>query len=1021
MRQGTGGNSGLRVRRSLTALLGAVAIGAGAAAQASSAPEAPGGAELQHVTVKLSPSAAVTAINVDTMHRGGDGAVVQNQTSLAPAQSAQQLPVRVRTMWWHDSKVGTDLSQLKGLSGRFVLQWSVENLTAKPEEITYESNGAQFRQRELVATPLTVAASARVETGDVVIGAQEGRAATDGVVAPLSEGVTTVQWAALLAPPVLSPATTFTLVVDSKDFEAPEFTMTVEGGITTDPSVTAVVNTAFGANGDAGKTELEIVNTVSGVSKNLTEARDFVDQVHRTLQGDVSAIAGRTFTDLQSSSKRVTDQLTATSEQLKNISSSTESAIGSATNGTQQGLKSLVSSFNALLGDNNSPKMTQAAVQGCTVTLPQLAEGEQRTITSMFALVNAQMGVMGAVFEDSDQSESCRDALVAGLTRAVGDPKAYEDKANADACEAPESTDKSLACSLYRVERGFASAVSDLTGLSTQALGHYQNLGTETLMDALQGADGLAAQLTSISAELDELKASNTTLSDQSSTQVNSLRQHTNAAIEAVGRARTELTGVRTAVDAVARELQELEDKLVSGATDAPGLFEILDGLEANHDQAKPVGPWLNESGMVAALDARVVEAIAAGSACDATWAAGITETSTAADISAALAKLAKPDCALGELAAATDALVVAYDQAQAAAAQLQSGVDSARSKAAEAEEELNQIAAELSEAQQLVAAGSGVEQLLDGLYKEATGPETQATGALAEIEKVLGSTEGIGSGGVNSKIDALTAHLDTVWPDATVLPLPDPAGCPAVEQEATQPQAPGQAVMWLANRLYCTDKHLGTALSSLKDEITQAQTAVDKELDTARTNAQGTLAAATAEVDALGKQLADVMNQQRAQTQKDVSDLVTEAKAKTEADLTKALDDLSLSMNNTLDGLQNALSRSAEQSVSVSTQLSSEFSTLLLNLGQPGTDNRLGLIGKLYGITTDVGETGNVLNGVDGTVTSFADSRKGALRRINLHSAIYQRAQLLEESFKPFSTSETPVLTVVTFTMGGE
>lgn len=1021
MRQGTGSNSVFRPRRSVTVLLTAVALGAGAAAQASSAPEVPGGSELQHVTVKLSPSAAVTAINVDTMHKGGDGQVVQNQTSLAPVEAAQQLPVRVRTMWWHDSRVGTDFSQLKGLAGRFVLQWSVENLTAKPEEITYESNGAQYRQRELVATPLTVAASARVERGEVVIGAQEGQAATDGVIAPLGQGVTTVQWAALLAPPVLSPATTFTLVVESEDFKAPELTMTVEGGITTDPSVTAVVNTAFGAHGDAGKTELEIVNTVSGVSKNLTEARDFVDEVHRTLQGDVSAIAGRTFTDLQSSSKRVADQLTATSEQLKNISSSSESAIGSATNGTQQGLKSLVSSFNALLGDNSAPKMTQSAVQGCSVTLPQLEESEQRTITSMFALVNAQMGVVGAVFENSAESQSCRDELVATLTRAVGDPKTYDDKDAADACEALDSKDKSLACSLHRVERGFAAAVADLTGLSSQALGHYQKLGTETLMGAIQGSDGLAAHLSSLADELDELKSSNLNLSNQSSGQLTSLRQHIDAAIEAVGRARTELSGLRTSADAVERELQELEGQLVSGDPAAPGLFDILEALETGQGDLKAVGSWLDESGMVPALDAQVAEANLAGSTCDVDWHVGITKTSAAAEITAALAKLSKPDCSLGEMANATQALMVTYDQAHSAALELQNGLAAARAQATRAEEELSQVAGEVSDVQQLLAVESAAEKALDGLYKEPAGPGGQATGSLAEIKKILESTEGIGSGGVNAQIDALSAHMSTVWPDATVLPLPDAAGCPAVEQEANQPQAPGQAVIWLANRLYCTDKHLGTALSSLKDEIAQAQSAVDKELDAARTNAQSSLDSATAEIDALGKQLADVMSQQRAKTEKDVADLVADSKAKTEAQLTRALDDLSLSMNNTLEGLKNALSRSAEQSVSVSTQLSSEFNTLLLNLGQPGTNNRLGLIGKLYGITTDVGETGNVLNGVDDTVTSFADSRKGALRRINLHSAIYRRAQLLEDSFKPFSTSETPVLTVLTFTMGGE
>ena len=146
---------------------------------------------------------------------------------------------------------------------------------------------------------------------------------------------------------------------------------------------------------------------------------------------------------------------------------------------------------------------------------------------------------------------------------------------------------------------------------------------------------------------------------------------------------------------------------------------------------------------------------------------------------------------------------------------------------------------------------------------------------------------------------------------------------------------------------------------------------------------------------------------------------MIDEAGARSDERLAQALGDLDTSMNATLTGLRDGLGDAAVQSTTVASSLEHQFEVLLLNLGQPGTNSRLGLIGKLRGITTDIGATGDVLDQSSASVGAVAHSRAAALRRANLRAAAYSLADGRLQEYTPFNGGAGPTTTIITYTIG--
>ena len=859
---------------------------------------------------------------------------------------------------------------------------------------------------------MTVAAAARVSRGTVDISQGVRGKSTDGV-AFTSDDSTAVQWAALLAPPVLSPTSTFTLVIDSSDFEVPAFDMTVQPGLSTDPTIGGLVQSAFSRSGTGAVNEQQILKAVGDVSKQLTEARDFVDEIHSALREDVSSIAGRTFTDLQSSSQQVSSGLKSMSDQLAQILSSTGSALQGASSSTQSNLRSLVSSFVEIIGTNASPKMTSTAVEGCSLTLPQLAEGEALSVTSSFALLDAQMSALGQLFSDSEGTSNCRGAMLASFVASIGDPKAYDDpdsQAVRD-CQEPDSADRSLSCVLRRLDTGVESSVGTAMKAKKDAELAVGDLGASSFVTAV---GDLADALNMLSADAKALQTD-----DAISTA--SLKSAVKSVIAKVEDAEREFEGLRTQAQSLEQSATALQAGL--GSTDAvnPGLAVKLRELSNSTNTSMPVGAWFLDSQMADGITRYAEGLNASGSSCDLQWARGLRASSTAIEITAALQELKTDACPIESLTGPSIELVNGYQNLSDSVSGLGSQLLALSAAADVLESNAQDLATKAGELKTGLADGSELEANLRALYDgRTTADHPKATGLLVDLSKTLETKNSASQVGIT--LADIVTSINAIWPDSTVMPTPPEGQCTATQPAVSEaPQAPGQAVVWLTNRLACQNESAVTSLAEVGKSLETAQSAAKASIETAQSGALETVSQFGAQLDSLGAQVQGVLDKQSQLTRDNAASLLEQSKKQTDAQLAQALDSLSVTMTSTINDLNSALTRSTEETSVVASQLASQFETLLLNLGQPQSSSRLGLIGKLNGVTTDVGETGNVIDGVGTTVNSLGDSRKGALRRIALQNTVYASAESRLADYKPFAQQgTTPVTTVVTFSMGG-
>ena len=150
---------------------------------------------LQNVNVNVDHTGSVKAINSTNIY-------VNEHTHQSSTKDVKykvsdvvnDVPVRVSVQYQSNKGNGTDLNELKGYSGPLTIKISVENLSVKPQEITYDAGGSSHKKKALVGVPLTVAASTVLENStpnQVVAGSSldaKDPNATNGVISSNSEG-----------------------------------------------------------------------------------------------------------------------------------------------------------------------------------------------------------------------------------------------------------------------------------------------------------------------------------------------------------------------------------------------------------------------------------------------------------------------------------------------------------------------------------------------------------------------------------------------------------------------------------------------------------------------------------------------------------------------------------------------------------------------------------------------------------------------------------------------------------------
>jgi len=415
----------LRTAGSVLAATTATVMLTGTAAQAAglgdlASAEAGSPRVLQSVDVDLAPDGTLTNIDGTVVESTSQDAsdADTSDTEYAPNEVAGQLPLRVMTAWRTEDGAGTDLSDLDGYDGQVRIDLTVQNLTVRPETLQYDVDGKSREQAALVGSPLTVVAAADLgelpSESVITAGVLPSDAVTNGVLGKGEEGETQVQWATILAPPQLGSSARFSLVVDAKNFQVPDLDISVQPGLVTDPSMGALVDSAFNPKSSTElqlqRNTIELVGDVNGV---LARASSTISQVRRILSGSAETLGERTVQDLRASTQSVADSMEALGTSLDALDKQISSQLKATETEALAQLKNSVETVSALLG-NTKGGAGSGSVRGtgCAATVAG-GGGDGSLYGSIVAVATQLNGYAKA-------TDSCKTELQSVILTTIG-------------------------------------------------------------------------------------------------------------------------------------------------------------------------------------------------------------------------------------------------------------------------------------------------------------------------------------------------------------------------------------------------------------------------------------------------------------------------------------------------------------------------------------------------------------------------------------------------------------------------
>lgn len=466
---------------------------------------------LQAVDVSLGNDGSLSAVKTTNIKRT-KGHSSTDTKDIDPRAAADGLPVRVLTSYVFGSQTGSDLSKLKGVTGHVHITFTVQNTTVHPQLLTYDDQyGVRHERYALVAVPLTLTAAAVLPKGsfgriaqrdpkaDVLPGTADPSPVTNGVVGLAANGDTTVQWAALLAPPQLSSSATFELVEDAVKFQLPHFDLTVQPGLAADTSVKRLLDEAF-RNDGASKLNLELttITKIGEVSGVLNQAHTTLQQISDDLTHGAGVLGGQLVGQLASSADEVRGAAKGLSDNLKTLQKSLSDEVTKTDDATLRSLLTSIGQLSAYIGapDGRVPA-AQPITPGCDVTLADA--GSTLTLYGQLFRVSEQLLTLASA------TSSCGDQIKADLLASLGDPTACTPSSTAIACKLQTVQGKLSDVASFVVNAGttilnqFNPSAIDHVRTSLQAL-------RDTVVDMQTSSGAIGGAPDSLQTQLDALK-----------------------------------------------------------------------------------------------------------------------------------------------------------------------------------------------------------------------------------------------------------------------------------------------------------------------------------------------------------------------------------------------------------------------------------------------------------------------------------------------------------------------------------
>ncbi|MDR2973530.1 MAG: hypothetical protein LBV00_02280, partial [Propionibacteriaceae bacterium] len=427
--------------------------------------------------------------------------------------------------------------------------------------------------------PLTVTAVAGLGAQDlstIVSGHDDtGAEATNGAASTTANDQTSVQWAAMLAPPLLAPTATFRLVMDVTNFTPPDFTLSVQAGMLTDPSTKQILTSALSTSGDAYKQTGDALTAILHVAEQLQQGQDLVQKVYEALSQDASELGSRTYAELQSSSTAMLSQIESTRAELTQLGSQAQSHVSAVNAQLNSQMTALLATFNTdVLGSpDDEVTLTQNSVTGCALSLPELTEESPRTLASTVSLIRAQLDTIVQAFDEQSPGKAstepnCRTQLIEHLKISLGTPQTD--------CSVDDS---SARCGIEAARTSLMSNQGTLASFHTEMSERLANLGT---VEVSNGIADLATIMATLKEDLTTLNNDLVEGKMSVDAAVGSIRSHLGQAQARVTDLRTTITGVLSGSTGPAS---------TTFASVQQGLDDLVEATKNLHDAVDPDVP----------------------------------------------------------------------------------------------------------------------------------------------------------------------------------------------------------------------------------------------------------------------------------------------------------------------------------------------------------------------------------------------------------------------------------------------
>lgn len=769
---------------------------------------------LESIDIAVSPSGAVTAVSGTTVSVSPDGRRAAAGTrTYAPRDVAKDLPVRVRTAYRTADGAGTDLSEIAGYTGRVTVDVFVENLTVKPQSLTYDVAGTSRTRTALVGAPLTLSAAVSLDADpdSVITASSDAQGVTNGVLSRTGDGKSQVQWAALLAPPQLGATADLRLVVDAVDFKVPEFGLSVQTGLITDPSVQGLMDAAFRTDtGSQLALTTSTIEALSQVNESLAKAHAIVDRVSTTLTGNAGTIGTQTLADLTSSSQSLSSSMQSIGTDLSGLTQTLTQTLTSTQSSATSQLLQVVNTASAIMGDTSLPAQvpsleslgcqaqpgagpTAQALVGSQAPTPAGAAGpgdaagaagpaaaQADSGNGVYGSVNRVSGLLQAYAQANDD---CKAAVQAQLSEALGD---------ADTSTCAQGS-VSATCSLAAAQQQVNAAVASL---GEQANAVTAALQPETRADVLTSSTALGEKVTGVETALNRLAPSEGGEgTGDLSTETEALNQAVNALTPGVDALVSTLDGIHSSATAAqannttaraqiadaARDLcteiasakdpallQQARARLTStpcpgaggGAADKPADDKPADGAADN----KPADDKPDGGG---AADDKPADKPDDGSSADAALSAQstsleqiVTASDTTTPGGATKKDVDAVRTAVADVVAARDAIVLAVDGApdDPSKPSLSGSLKDLRTAVTDLRSGYDALSASVDKLDRdQTAAAAGVRTAFDKTAKETTDAVSTTVGTQIRL---IGAQAGTSRAAVGASFDAATSGM---------------------------------------------------------------------------------------------------------------------------------------------------------------------------------------------------------------------------------------------------------------------